>query len=155
MRPEILFPLFAPVTALAGVGPRFAKLFERLAGPQVVSLLWHLPSGIVDRRFAPKIADAPSGDASMFMRHAGPLFGFMADAVRRGQHEGIFLQIDPVHLASTITGATVFFALGTRLLGSAWPHDPFSPAQLEAHREAIARFGQGMKAIDAIARRLT
>ncbi len=61
MRPEILFPLFAPVTALAGVGPRFAKLFERLAGPQVVSLLWHLPSGIVDRRFAPKIADAPSG----------------------------------------------------------------------------------------------
>ena len=31
MRPEILFPLFAPVTALSGVGPRFAKLFERLA----------------------------------------------------------------------------------------------------------------------------
>ncbi len=61
MRPEILFPLFAPVTALSGVGPRFAKLFERLAGPQVVSLLWHLPSGIVDRRFAPKIADAPPG----------------------------------------------------------------------------------------------
>jgi ATP-dependent DNA helicase RecG len=61
VRPEILFPLFAPVTALSGVGPRFAKLFERLAGLHVVSLLWHLPSGIVDRRFAPKIADAPAG----------------------------------------------------------------------------------------------
>ena len=61
MRPEILFPLFAPVTALSGVGPRFAKLFERLAGPHVASLLWHLPSGIIDRRFSPKVADAPPG----------------------------------------------------------------------------------------------
>ena len=61
MRPEILFPLFAPVTTLPGVGPRLGKLFERLAGPHVVSLLWHLPSGIIDRRFAPKIADAPPG----------------------------------------------------------------------------------------------
>jgi ATP-dependent DNA helicase RecG len=26
-----------------------------------VSLIWHLPSGIVDRRFAPKVADAPPG----------------------------------------------------------------------------------------------
>ncbi|GIK99725.1 MAG: ATP-dependent DNA helicase RecG [Alphaproteobacteria bacterium] len=61
MRPEILFPLFAPVTSLPGVGPRFARLFERLAGPHVVSLLWHLPSGIIDRRFAPKVAAAPPG----------------------------------------------------------------------------------------------
>ena len=61
MRPEILFPLFAPVTALAGVGPRFAKLFEALAGPQVVDLCWHLPSGLIDRRYAPKVAAAQPG----------------------------------------------------------------------------------------------
>ncbi len=61
MRPEILFPLFAPVTSLSGVGPRFAKLFERLVGPAVVDLLWHLPSDIIDRRFTPKVADAPAG----------------------------------------------------------------------------------------------
>ncbi len=61
MRPEILFPLFAPVTSLPGVGPRFGKLFERLAGPHVVDLLWHLPSDIIDRRFTPKVADAPAG----------------------------------------------------------------------------------------------
>ncbi len=61
MRPEILFPLFAPVTSLPGVGPRFAKLFERLTGPAVVDLLWHLPSDIIDRRFTPKVADAPAG----------------------------------------------------------------------------------------------
>ena len=60
-RPEILFPLFAPVTALLGVGPRIGKLIEKLAGPHVVDLLWHLPSGLIDRRFAPKIAAAPAG----------------------------------------------------------------------------------------------
>lgn len=61
MRPEILFPLFKPVTTISGVGPRFGKLIEALAGPQLVDLLWHLPSGLVDRRFMPKIVDAPEG----------------------------------------------------------------------------------------------
>jgi ATP-dependent DNA helicase RecG len=57
VRPAILDPLFAPVTALPGVGAQLAKLFERLAGPLVVDLLWHLPSGIVDRRASPPIKD--------------------------------------------------------------------------------------------------
>jgi ATP-dependent DNA helicase RecG len=61
MRPEILYPLFAPVIKLPGIGPRMSKLVEKLAGPQVVDLLWHLPSGLIDRRFAPKVEDAPDG----------------------------------------------------------------------------------------------
>jgi ATP-dependent DNA helicase RecG len=67
MRPNILFPLFAPVTSLPGVGPRLGELFDRAvdadseAGQhaKVVDLLWHLPTGLIDRRFAPKVADAP------------------------------------------------------------------------------------------------
>ena len=61
MRPSNLFPLFAPVTSLPGVGPRLAPLYEKLAGGKVVDLLWHLPSGVTDRRFSPKVADAPDG----------------------------------------------------------------------------------------------
>src|SRR5690349_8835679 len=61
MRPSVLNPLFAPVTALPGVGPRLGKLFEHLAGSHVVDLCWHLPTGLIDRRFAPKVADAPDG----------------------------------------------------------------------------------------------
>ena len=61
MRPEILFPLFANVTALPGVGPRLGKLIGKLAGDKVVSLCWHLPTGLIDRRLAPKIAEAPTG----------------------------------------------------------------------------------------------
>ena len=64
MRPEVLYPLFAPLTTLKGVGPRIAGLIEKVAGAQVVDLLWHLPSGLIDRRFAPKIADAPPGSVA-------------------------------------------------------------------------------------------
>ena len=58
MRPAILDSLFAPVTALPGIGPQLARLIERLAGPLVVDLLWHLPCGIVDRRAAPPIRES-------------------------------------------------------------------------------------------------
>ncbi len=61
MRPEVLFPLFAPVTTLPGIGPRVGKLVEKVAGEKVIDLCWHLPGGLVDRRFSPKVADAPPG----------------------------------------------------------------------------------------------
>ena len=61
MRPEILFPLFAPITSLPGIGPRNGRLMEALAGPHVVDLIWHLPRELVDRRFSPTVAEAPSG----------------------------------------------------------------------------------------------
>ena len=61
MRPQALNPLFAPPTALPGIGPRLAKLVERVAGPRVVDLLWLLPVGIIDRRYAPDVAEAEAG----------------------------------------------------------------------------------------------
>jgi len=38
-----------------------AKLYGSLAGSRVLDLCWHLPSGIVDRRYAPKLANATAG----------------------------------------------------------------------------------------------
>jgi ATP-dependent DNA helicase RecG len=61
MRPESLYPLFAPVTALSGLGPRLSALAAKAAGPHVVDLLWHLPSGLIDRRQIVEIAAAPLG----------------------------------------------------------------------------------------------
>ncbi len=61
MRPALLDPLFAPLTALSGVGPKNAKLFDRLLGradARVIDLLFHLPTGALDRRSRPKIRDA-------------------------------------------------------------------------------------------------
>ena len=57
MRPALLDRLFAPVTALPGIGPQLGRLIERTAGPAVVDLLWHLPTGLVDRRAAPAIGE--------------------------------------------------------------------------------------------------
>ncbi|MGF1454080.1 MAG: ATP-dependent DNA helicase RecG [Alphaproteobacteria bacterium] len=62
MRPTVLFPLFKDVTTLPGVGPRLGKLIAKLAGSQVVDLLWHLPSGLVDRSKRPLLKDAHDGD---------------------------------------------------------------------------------------------
>ncbi len=62
MRPSVLFPLFAPVTRLAGVGPRIGELIARAAGGKMVDLLWHLPSDIVDRRHSPTVGDAKPGE---------------------------------------------------------------------------------------------
>ncbi len=61
MRPQVLFPLFAQLTSLPGIGPRFAKLLEGLCGPHVADLLWHRPSALIDRRFHPKVVEAPAG----------------------------------------------------------------------------------------------
>jgi len=61
LRPPILYPLFAPVTSLSGVGPRIGKLMEKLTGPLLVDLLWHLPSGLIDRGYRPKLAEAEAG----------------------------------------------------------------------------------------------
>lgn len=58
MRPSVLFPLFADITTLKGVGPRMAPLFARLCGPRVVDALWHLPSGLIDRTYSPKLRHA-------------------------------------------------------------------------------------------------
>ena len=49
MRPEILFPLFAPATSLKGVGPKVAPLVEKLAGPLVRDLIFLSPQNLVRR----------------------------------------------------------------------------------------------------------
>ena len=81
MRPHILSPLFAGVRSLEGVGPRLETLLKRLlqpideaSEPRIIDLLFHLPSGLIDRRARPSIANARPGqfatlDVSV-IRHA-------------------------------------------------------------------------------------
>jgi len=65
MRPPLLNPLFAPITSLAGVGPKQDRLFryllDREETPRLVDLLLHLPASVIDRRARPKIRDAVPG----------------------------------------------------------------------------------------------
>jgi ATP-dependent DNA helicase RecG len=65
MRPSLLNPLFASVQTLPGVGPKLEKLYRRLLGrddgARALDLLFHLPTGIIDRRARPKLADVVVG----------------------------------------------------------------------------------------------
>lgn len=49
MRPEILNPLFTEVEALKGVGQQVAKLLGKLRITRTVDLLYHLPTGSIER----------------------------------------------------------------------------------------------------------
>ena len=62
MRPNMLNPLFATLTALPGIGPKLEKIFARLLSrdgepPHLIDLLFHLPTGFVDRRNQPKLSE--------------------------------------------------------------------------------------------------
>ena len=61
MRPEILNPLFTEVEALKGVGPQLAKTLKKLGIERVVDLLYHLPTGSIERVRAPAASAALLG----------------------------------------------------------------------------------------------
>jgi ATP-dependent DNA helicase RecG len=61
MRPDILNPLFTEMEALKGVGPQLAKLLKKLGISRVVDLLYHLPTGSIERVRAPAASGALLG----------------------------------------------------------------------------------------------
>ena len=74
---DFLLPLRAPITSLAGLGPRLSSLMARLVGGATVrDVLFHLPVDFLDRRATPKIAEARPGMVATLrvevMRHEPP-----------------------------------------------------------------------------------
>jgi ATP-dependent DNA helicase RecG len=61
MRPDILNPLFAEVEVLKGVGPQVGKTLKRLDLTRVVDVLYHLPTGAIERIQAPAASAALLG----------------------------------------------------------------------------------------------
>lgn len=83
MRPDPLVPLFASATALSGIGPRIELLLKKalrlppgITTPRVIDLLWHLPTGVIDRRAEPTVAAAVPGTiatlAVRVLKHRAP-----------------------------------------------------------------------------------
>jgi ATP-dependent DNA helicase RecG len=95
MRPEILFPLFAPAASLKGVGPKIAPLVERAAGPLVRDVLFLGPQGLVERPVT-TIAEAREGEVQTFRvridTHIPPARKSLPYAIRCADETGfIFL----------------------------------------------------------------
>lgn len=73
MRPELLNPLFAPVSNIEGIGPKLSKTLTRLfrgnenaETARIADLLFHIPHSVIDRRYQPGIANAREGIVSTF-----------------------------------------------------------------------------------------
>jgi ATP-dependent DNA helicase RecG len=56
-RPDILFPLFADLTTLDGVGPKIAKLFAKMDIERPADLALTLPTGGIDRRLRQSVRE--------------------------------------------------------------------------------------------------
>ena len=67
LRPTLLDPVFAPVSALSGIGPKVAGAFDRLLGEpgrpaRILDLLLHLPGASVTRELQGSVMEAPYGE---------------------------------------------------------------------------------------------
>jgi len=83
MRPNALTPLFASLQSLNGIGPRLLVLMRKclvlpagITEPRILDLLWHLPTGVIDRRAEPAIAEAVPGSIATLkvrvLKHFAP-----------------------------------------------------------------------------------
>jgi len=68
MRPTFLNPLFASAQTISGIGPRLLLLLKKcltlppgVTEPRVIDLLWHMPTGVIDRRTEPQLSSAVPG----------------------------------------------------------------------------------------------
>ena len=63
-RPEILFPLFAEIAGLPGVGPKSVQLYAKLGVTRLADLLFLLPGGLVDRRLRDSLVGIDPGQVA-------------------------------------------------------------------------------------------
>ena len=137
---------------LAGVfGGLLAKIGDALTGPDPLPA--RIEAGVcawVDyvgarpstaRLLLREVADAAPGHRPAVLEHTAPFFELVRKQVfeRDAAEIGQLTPIDPVHLASTIAGATVFFVAAMPALVPELELDPVSPAHLAAHREEVLR----------------
>jgi ATP-dependent DNA helicase RecG len=100
MRPEILNPLFAEVEVLKGVGPALAKPLKRLGLERAVDLLFHLPTGWIERKRVEAVDEADAGSVVTVLvtpidyRQGGPRAPFRVHAADR---QGNYLTLTYFH----------------------------------------------------------
>jgi ATP-dependent DNA helicase RecG len=76
-RPDILFPLFAGLETLAGVGPKTAKALPAIGIERPRDLLFTLPHAVVDRRRRDSLREGVPGEIATVevtvLRHQPPI----------------------------------------------------------------------------------
>ncbi|GAA4777082.1 ATP-dependent DNA helicase RecG [Stakelama sediminis] len=159
MRPELLNPLFAEITALKGVGPALAKPLERLGLERVVDVAFHLPTGWIDRlpRDELDMADAGrviaitltptdyriSAGRGPMRVHATDAAGNMVSLVYFGGSSGWVKKLLPLGEARRVSGKLETYGQELQIIH---PDYVVPPAEADDHpeREAIYPLSEGM-----------
>lgn len=118
MRPLALNPLFASARGLEGVGPRIESFLKRAlrlpaqaSEPRVIDLIWHLPTGIVDRRAQPSVAEAVAGTIATLkvrvLKHRPPPRNTKAPYTvncedESGRIDIVFFHVDPRYVERSL-----------------------------------------------------
>lgn len=91
-----------------------------------------------------EIADATPERPPRIARHAAPFHALASELLAEARSDARpgRPSIDPVQLASTIAGATLFFVAAMPALAPSMRLDPLAPAQLAAHRAEVLRRAQ-------------
>ncbi|QJQ33030.1 ATP-dependent DNA helicase RecG [Sphingomonas lacunae] len=100
MRPAILNPLFAEITARRGIGPQLAKGLARLGINRVKDALFHLPTGRIDRHRVSNVDDATVGQ--------GVIVPLTAQAYHSGRSPRAPFRVDAFDPAGNHVAITYF-----------------------------------------------
>ena len=158
MRPDILNPFFAEVTALKGVGPGLAKPLEKLGLRRAVDVAFHLPSGWVDRKHvdALDIADAgqviaatvtpvdyrQGGPRSPFRVNAADAQGNYITLVYFGGNPGWARKLLPLGQPKRVSGKLESYGQELQIVHP----DVLEPGETLPAREAVYPLSDGLTA---------
>src|SRR4051794_16231215 len=158
MRPEILNPLFAEVEVLKGVGPALAKPLKRLGLARVVDVLFHLPTGWIERKRVEMLDMADAGSVvtvtvtPVDYRPGGPRSPFRVYATDR---EGNYLTLTffnnpgwakkqlPIGKPRIVSGRLEMYGQELQIVHPDHVLDPAEPVDLP-EREPVYPLSEGL-----------
>lgn len=159
MRPDILNPLFAEITALKGVGPQLAKPLERLGLARAVDVAFHLPTGWIDRLRVDELRMADTGRVitialtpvdyrtggprSPFRVHATDVHGNYVSLVYFGGNPGWAKKLLPLGEQRIVSGKLESYAQELQIVHPDYVLPPDEAASLP-EREAVYPLSEGL-----------
>jgi ATP-dependent DNA helicase RecG len=161
MRPQILNPLFAEITALKGIGPGLAKPLDRLGIARVVDAAFHLPTGFIDRVPRDELDMADAGRTILITLtpvdyrvssgrgptrvHATDAKGNYVSLVYFGGSSGWVKKLLPLNEPRRVSGRLEMYGQELQLVHPDYVL-PFDEAGEQPEREAIYPLSEGLTA---------
>jgi ATP-dependent DNA helicase RecG len=159
MRPDILNPLFAEVTALKGIGPGLAKPLDKLGLSRVVDVLFHLPTGWIDRVARDELDMADAGRTIVITLtareyrsstgrgptrvHAADARGNIVSLVYFGGHSGWAKKLAPIGEPRRVSGRLELYGQELQIVHPDYVL-PLDEAGDQPEREAIYPLSEGL-----------